>query len=76
MFIFMLMMIEHLEAVGVVLKYLCELCNGYTVVVENDKIIEYGAWAHPCWELNAFKNQKGPRQLEKIKRTSSIINYI
>ena len=43
MFIFMLMMIEHLEAVGVVLKYLCELCNGYTVVVENDKIIEYGA---------------------------------
>ena len=26
--------------------------------------------------MNAFENQKGPRKLEKIKRTSSIINYI
>ena len=24
-------------------KWLCELCNGYTILVENDKIIEYGA---------------------------------
>ena len=24
-------------------KWSCELCNGYTILVENDKIIEYGA---------------------------------